>query len=283
MSIPEWPGNRDSTPRPPAAVLIDLARRVPLFIPAGRGAIISAIARDRPFGKPHCYGSPPKSGLASAPMTQPRKNPGSAPFAGRDLSCRRGERLVFAHLDFSLDPGDLLLLRGANGSGKSSLLRLMAGLLQPLAGALSWDLQPIAPDPELHRRRLAFLSHLDALKPALSAVENLAFWCGADRVAPALAAFGMERLANLPVRLLSTGQRRRLALARIFASPAPLWLLDEPTNGLDGEAEAMFAAMLADHRAKGGMAAIALHGDNSPPGASVLVLGQFAPSPTVAA
>ncbi len=210
-------------------------------------------------------------------MTDPRENP--APFAGRDLACRRGERMVFARLNFSLAPGGLLVLRGANGSGKSSLLRLMAGLLQPAEGVLTWNMQPIATDPELHRARLAFLGHLDALKAALSAAENLAFWCGIDSVAPALAAFGIERLARLPARLLSAGQRRRLALARIFASGAPLWLLDEPTNGLDAEAEAMFAHVLANHRAKGGMAAIALHGDNSPLGAAVLSLGDCVPRP----
>jgi len=215
-------------------------------------------------------------------MTQPRENPAPAPFAGRNIACRRGERLVFTRLDFSIAPGDLLLLRGANGSGKSSLLRLMAGLLQPAEGKLTWDRQPIATDPESHRRRLAFLGHLDAVKPALTAAENLAFWCGADCVAPALAALGIERLARLPARMLSAGQRRRLALARIFASHAPLWLLDEPTNGLDAEAEAMFADILADHRAKGGMAAIALHGERAPVNAVVLALGDFALPPPLA-
>jgi len=276
---PERPGNRGSTPRPPAAVLIDLARRVPLFIPAGRGAIILNPRRPRPcagsLARGQRYGRLTKSGLASAAMTNPTENP--APFAGRDLACRRGERMVFARLNFLLEPGGLLVLRGANGSGKSSLLRLMAGLLRPVEGALTWGGQSFATDPELHRRRLAFLGHLDALKAALTAAENLAFWCGIDSVAPALAAFGIDRLARLPARLLSAGQRRRLALARIFASGAPLWLLDEPTNGLDGEAEAMFAGVLAEHRAKGGMAAIALHGDNLPPGVAVLALGDFAP------
>ena len=116
------------------------------------------------------------------------------------------------------------------------------------------------------------LGHLDALKPALTAAENLAFWCGPAAVAPALAALGIAHLAGLPARLLSAGQRRRLALARIVARQAPLWLLDEPTNALDAEAEAMFAAALAAHRAKGGMAAIALHGADAPPEAALLSL-----------
>jgi heme exporter protein A len=210
-------------------------------------------------------------------MNQPRETATPASFAGRNIACWRGERLVFARLDFSLEPGGVLLLRGANGSGKSSLLRLMVGLLRPAEGEITWDRQAIAQDPEQHRRRLAFLGHLDALKPALSAAENLAFWCGPDSVEPALAAFGVERFADLPARLLSAGQRRRVALARIFASQAPLWLLDEPTNGLDRGAEAMFEAALAAHRAKGGMAAIALHGERLPPDARVLALGEFAP------
>jgi heme exporter protein A len=196
-------------------------------------------------------------------------------FAGRGLVCRRGERQVFAGLDFALAPGAALLLRGPNGSGKSSLLRLMAGLLRPAAGELAWDGVPIEREPEDHRRRLAFLGHLDAVKPALTVTENLAFWCGRAAVASALEAFGISRLALLPARLLSAGQCRRLALARVAATEAPLWLLDEPTNGLDAEAELLFAAALARHRAAGGMAAIALHGGTVPPGAAILSLGDF--------
>ena len=207
------------------------------------------------------YGSAAKSGIASAGMAQSgdqsSEQAASGVFTGRALASRRGERMIFARLDFSLEPGGLLLLRGANGSGKTTLLRLMAGLLRPADGALSWDREPIAKYPDLHRRRLAFLGHLDALKGPLTAAENLAFWCGADAVAPALGAFGIERLANFPARMLSAGQRRRVALARILASQAPLWLLDEPTNGLDAEAEAMFADVLARHRARGGMASAA--------------------------
>ena len=194
----------------------------------------------------------------------------AAPFTGHDLLCRRGERMVFRHVSFALSPGGVLLLRGPNGSGKSSLLRLMAGLLRPAAGELRWDGQPIEEDPEGHRRRLAFLGHLDAIKPALSVAENLGFWCGDGAVESALAALGIASLAPLPARFLSAGQRRRLALARIVASGAPLWLLDEPTNALDDEAEAMFAAALAAHRGLGGMAAIALHGGEAPPEAQLL-------------
>ncbi len=215
-------------------------------------------------------------------MKEPRESPAPAAFAGHALACRRGERLVFANLDFAIAPGGVLLLRGPNGSGKSSLLRLMAGLLRPAEGELTWDGAVIAADPELHRRRLAFLGHLDAVKPALTVAENLGFWCGAAAVPAALAAFAMERLAPLPARLLSAGQRRRLALARVIANGSPLWLLDEPTNGLDGEAEAMFAAALAAHRAGGGMAAIALHADRTPQGAATLALDDFSAGTTAA-
>jgi heme exporter protein A len=197
-------------------------------------------------------------------------------FAGAALTCQRGERLVFQGLDFSLSPGGLLLLRGPNGSGKSSLLRLMAGLLQPAEGSLTWAGAAISRDGDAHRWRLAFLGHLDALKPALSTAENLAFWCGRDAVQPALSAWGIEHLAERPARLLSQGQRRRLALARILASKATLWLLDEPTNALDDEAVTIFARCLARHRAAGGMAVIALHGESDLPDAALLDLGGFA-------
>ena len=199
-----------------------------------------------------------------------------AAFAGRALACRRGARLVFDGLDFAVAPGDVLLLRGPNGSGKSSLLRLMAGLLQPVAGAFSWAGAPILAEPERHRRRLAFLGHLDAVKPGLTVAENLRFWCGAGAVEKGLEAFGIAGLARLPARLLSAGQRRRLALARIAGADAPLWLLDEPGNTLDAEAQTLFAAALARHRSAGGLAVIALHGEAAPPGAVALDLGRFA-------
>lgn len=206
-------------------------------------------------------------------MSEAKENPAPASFAGRKLACRRGERLVFRQLAFAIPPGGVLVLRGPNGSGKSSLLRLMAGLLKPAEGDLSWGGEPISRDPDRHRERLAFLSHLDAVKPALTVAENLGFWCGRAAVVPALAAFGIERLADLPARLLSAGQRRRLALARVAVNAGPLWLLDEPTNGLDSEALGFFIAALARHRTMGGLAAIALHGDNLPKDAAVLDLG----------
>jgi heme exporter protein A len=187
----------------------------------------------------------------------------------RDLACHRGERVVFAGLSFRLDPGGALLLVGANGAGKSTLLRLLAGLLRPEAGALLWDGADALADRAAHAARLRYLSHQDALKPALTARENLGFfaqlWGG--EVEAALDALDLLPLAELPARVLSSGQKRRLALARLALgmSPAglppdaPLWLLDEPTVGLDAASVGKLGVLLARHRAAGGMVLAATH------------------------
>ena len=190
-----------------------------------------------------------------------------ADFEGRSLQCRRGGRDVFAGLDFDLPPGGALLLTGPNGSGKSSLLRLMAGLLRPAAGDLLWDGRPIAEAPEAHAGRLHYLGHLDAVKPVLSVAENLRFWAavrggrhgGQGALDRALESFALTELAEVPGRLLSSGQRRRLALARLVAAPAELWLLDEPSVGLDHASVGRLAAAIAAHRAGGGRVAVATH------------------------
>jgi heme exporter protein A len=183
-------------------------------------------------------------------------------FAGRGLACRRGERLVFAGLDFTVAPGGALALTGPNGSGKSSLLRVMAGLTPPEAGVLGWDGAAVREDPAAHRARLQLIGHHDAVKPVLTVAETLAFWAGmrgGQAVAPALERFGLAALSEWPCRLLSAGQRRRLALARLVASPAPLWLLDEPLTGLDSDAVADLAAAIAAHRAGGGCVVYSTH------------------------
>ncbi|MCI0430944.1 MAG: heme ABC exporter ATP-binding protein CcmA [Rhodospirillales bacterium] len=203
-------------------------------------------------------------------------------FAGHDLACRRGERLVFSGLSFRLAAGAALLLRGPNGSGKSSLLRCMAGLLAPVAGVQTWNEQPLAHDVDAHRARLRYLGHQDAVKPALTVLENLALWQqlhglrDAAAIGRALAGLGLDRLAGLPARLLSAGQRRRVALARLLASPAPLWLLDEPTTALDDDGVERFARMVAEHRAGGGLVVLSSHGDPGVTG-EVLALADFAP------
>lgn len=200
-------------------------------------------------------------------------------FAGTGLACRRGGRLVFEGLNFSVERGGALILRGPNGTGKTTLLRLMAGLTPAAHGQLLWNGAPID-DPDAHAGRLRFVTHLDAIKPALTVTENLQFWSrlwhGVD-VAAALAAFGLQHLATYPARLLSAGQRHRLALARLLAAPAPLWLLDEPGNALDENSLSALTRAIADHRAKGGMVIVASHGASYVNGGNTLELGTFTP------
>lgn len=201
-------------------------------------------------------------------------------FSGHDLSCLRGERMVFSGLGFAIEAGGALVLRGPNASGKSSLLRLMAGLLAPAAGRLAWDGAPVADDIEAHHRRLRYVGHLDAVKPALTVAENLRFWAAlglgradAGAVASALDAFGMAHLGDVPGRYLSAGQRRRLNLARLLAGDAALWLLDEPSTALDEDATRRLEAAIARHRNQGGMAVVATHADLAIAEARVLALG----------
>jgi heme exporter protein A len=177
------------------------------------------------------------------------------------LAAFRGERLVFRDLDFTLEAGGALLLTGPNGAGKSTLLRLLAGLLRPAAGRLDWDGEDALADLPAHARRVAYLGHQDAVKPSLTAGENLRFAArlsGAD-AGDALAAVGLDDLADLPARMLSAGQKRRLALARLHLSRAPLWLLDEPTLGLDAASVERLGGMLGAHRDQGGLLIAATH------------------------
>ena len=179
----------------------------------------------------------------------------------RELACWRGERAIFAGLSFTLPPGGALLLVGANGAGKSSLLRVLAGLIPAAEGDLLWQGQDALADRVAHARRLRYLSHQDALKPSLTAAENLGFYArlwGGD-VAAALDAVGLGPLAELPARVLSSGQKRRLALARLALAPAALWLLDEPTVGLDTASVTRLGGLLAAHRAAGGAVIAATH------------------------
>jgi heme exporter protein A len=179
----------------------------------------------------------------------------------QQLACWRAERLVFADLSFELAPGEALLLTGANGAGKSSLLRLLAGLIPAAEGRLLWDGEDALSDKISHGAKLRYLGHQDALKPALTARENLAFfarlWGG--EVEAALEALDLTPLAELPARVLSSGQKRRLALARLALAPCRLWLLDEPSVGLDAASVQRLAPLFAAHRAAGGMVAAATH------------------------
>jgi heme exporter protein A len=178
----------------------------------------------------------------------------------------RGGRLVFAGVSFTLDPGEALLLKGSNGAGKSSLLRLLAGLLEPAAGGLSWNGRPVRDDPAEHRGRLHLVGHGNAIKSALTVRENLRFAVAVSGapvagIERALAGFELTALAEAPAAYLSAGQKRRLALTRLLAAARPLWLLDEPDAGLDAANREHLARAVARHRADGGIAVIATHGD----------------------
>ena len=202
-------------------------------------------------------------------------------LSGHALTCIRGERTVFTGLEFAVGEGGALLLLGPNGCGKSSLLRLIAGLSPPAAGRIAWNGAPIVDDPALHHARVRYLAHLDALKPALTVADNLRFWAGlyggdGSRTPGALERLGLGRLADVPAGLLSAGQRRRAALARIIVTPAPLWLLDEPTVTLDEAAVATLEELIAEHRAQGGVVVTATHAGFEVPDAVVLAMGRAA-------
>jgi heme exporter protein A len=172
--------------------------------------------------------------------------------------------LLFDGIDFAIEAGGAARVTGPNGAGKSSLIRMAAGLLAPAAGRIEGD------------GDRALLGEAAALDPELPLGAALRFWASIDgrrgAVQAALGAVGLAELAQVPVRLLSTGQRRRAALARVVAGGAPVWLLDEPANGLDTESTAMLEALIGGHRAKGGVALVATHQPLALPGAIEIAL-----------
>ena len=175
------------------------------------------------------------------------------PLVAANLACQRGDRLLFSGLDFRVEPGGGLTLAGPNGSGKSSLLRMIAGLLTPAAGTVTGG------------GARGFLGHDTALKARMTLGAELSYWARLDgsteQLSAAMAAVNVAGLVDVPCRHLSSGQRRRAGLARVIASGAPLWLLDEPTAGLDSASTALLAAAMATHRAQGGMVVAAVHGN----------------------
>ena len=185
-------------------------------------------------------------------------------FQALGIVCERGERRIFSDLDFQVEPGRALVLRGPNGSGKTSILRIAATLLRAADGQLTWNGTNIFDDVYQHRSRLHFIGHQDAVKGALTVRENVEVWAnirgsGAGHVDRALAAFGITHLADTPAQYLSAGQHRRTALARLVASPAMLWLLDEPTVSLDADGTTCLQNVIADHRAAQGMVIATTH------------------------
>src|SRR5262249_1842060 len=173
----------------------------------------------------------------------------------------REERVGLAGIENQVDGGGALVFSGPNGSGKSTLMRVLAGLRRPDHGTVLWDGVPIEDDLGAHARRVAYVGHSEAVKPGLTARENLAFAArtsGGD-IEAALGAFGLSAYAAFPARMLSAGQRRRLALGRLVLSRAPLWLLDEPSVGLDAASIERLGEILARHRAGGGVVVATTH------------------------
>jgi heme exporter protein A len=194
------------------------------------------------------------------PVVEPDSLPGRLRLSASGLLCRRGGRVVFSGVNFSLLSGEALAVTGRNGSGKSSLLRMIAGLLNIAGGRLALE----GGEPERSIGEQAhYLAHHDTLKPSLSVAENLRFWIDylGGRGAPetALAALGLETLADFPAAYLSAGQRRRLSLARLAAIARPVWLLDEPAAGLDAPAQITLDRLMRDHLAGGGIIVAATH------------------------
>ena len=200
-----------------------------------------------------------KFGVFSA---RPRRAGSLMQLTGDKLTCERGGREVFRGVGFSLKNGEALLVTGRNGAGKSSLLRMIAGLVRIAAGSLVLDggEADAAIGEQAH-----YLGHLDALKPALTVAENLQFWAeflgpAPGDIAPALAAVELAPLADLPAAFLSAGQRRRLSIARLVAVPRAIWLLDEPTSALDAASQTRLAELMRRHLSSGGMIVAAAHG-----------------------
>ncbi|MDX2217885.1 MAG: heme ABC exporter ATP-binding protein CcmA [Burkholderiales bacterium] len=179
------------------------------------------------------------------------------------LTCQRGDAVLFRALGFELAAGEALMVRGANGSGKTSLLRILAGVAAPVEGEIFWR---NSPDRQVRQRETAYQGHTAPLKDELTVIENLDFalaldGCSAERPAllDTIKAVGLAARRNLPVRHLSQGQRRRVGLARLMLAKRPLWLLDEPATALDAAGLALFCDVLDRHLAEGGLAVLSTH------------------------
>lgn len=205
----------------------------------------------------------------------------------QDLACRRGGRILFAGLDFSLSEGDAALALGRNGAGKSSLLRVLAGLIPPFTGSIKWNGEDVRREPYEFRASMRYVGHADGLQTNLTVIQNLRYWAALyrsstsrDALEQALAAVGLDELADLPARMLSAGQRRRLALARPIATqPGGLWLLDEPTVALDRPSIAKIEAAITAFRASGGIVIASTNAPLTLPNAQEIDVAAAMPAP----
>lgn len=190
----------------------------------------------------------------------------TAKLSAEELTLFRGERCLFKQLSFALNPGELLLLEGRNGSGKTSLMRALAGLIELEAGTVLWDGVPLRDARQAFYNSLVWMAHRVGFKGDLTLVENLRFESSLRRRAAvemddALTRLGIDRLRRLPLRSLSAGQQRRVALARMLLADATLWMMDEPVTNLDREGRALVMDLVRDHLGQGGMAIMAAHQD----------------------
>ena len=200
-------------------------------------------------------------------------------LSAHGLSCVRGERRLFSQLDLAVDAGEWLHVRGENGAGKTSLLRLLAGLAHPAEGEVRWCGQPIQESDSPYRRNMLFFGHHGAVKEDLSALENLSFAAAMDGAAlpeeqalAALVRVGLRGREDLPIRVLSAGQKRRVMLARLATRNAKLWVLDEPFTALDTKAVDLLATLTTEHLAQGGIAVLTSHQTMPLPGGKVVQL-----------
>lgn len=183
-----------------------------------------------------------------------------------NLACSRGDHQLFDGLSFTLSAGELVQVQGANGSGKTTLLRTLCGFMQPVAGEIRWDGQPVRELDEEYYANTLYLGHLNAIKDELTALENLQISAGLAgseldelQAIAALRRMGLRGRETLPVRVLSQGQRRRVALARLLVSNAPLWILDEPLAALDVGAVGLMQELIGEHLSKQGMVVFTTH------------------------
>lgn len=192
----------------------------------------------------------------------------SARLSAQGLSCRRGDRILFSGLSLGLGGGEALQVAGPNGTGKTSLLRILAGLLRPFAGSFE------------NEGAIGMVDERPALDPELPLGRALHFWADIDgsgliALESCSDRLGLSPLLDIPVRYLSTGQKKRAALARLIAQQAPIWLLDEPLNGLDAAGTKLVEELIADHCANGGIALVASHQPIALPGSQQIAIGDF--------